>query len=183
MNKIKTNQKGMTLIEVLIVMVIVGVLIIPMWQLFDVNNTLTVKQRERSEAKNISVMIQDYISNELKMASIVSYSSGPIVIPTDSQCIYLSPTQGLVHKVTSASEKIVFNKDILAPYQVDIAFEQPGPGVKRSTEIVVTVKKDDGGTIKTLYQNKSSVQSINILKDANKIPVSSGSYVVFTKPY
>lgn len=183
MDKIKNNQRGITLVEVIVVTAIVAILIIPMWQLFDVNNTLTVKQRERSEAKNISVMIQDYISNELKMASTVSYSSGPIVIPTESQCIYLSPTQGLVHKVTSTSEKIVFNKDILQPYQVDIVFEQPGPGVRKNTDIIVTVKKDDGGTIKTLYQNKSSVQSINILKDDNKIPVSSGSYVVFTKPY
>lgn len=171
------SRKGITLIEVIVVMAIIGILLISIGQIFITNTQLTIKTNDRIQAKDEVLIIQDFIFDRVKYSSHINITS--IAAPTigDVQSIFVD-SRGLIHR-TNSGDRVIFSQQALGRHTINLHFSSTTASNK-STIISVTAGQMNGGTIKPIYKGNTSVKCINMTTAS--VPSTSGSVIEFVIP-
>jgi len=106
------NQSGMTLVEILVVMVMMGILTTGIYNLFRVHNLMAAKQEETTHMQQelLSVMVQ--ISEDLRMCGYSTGSGANVgfnATATDSTSVYCTKQQTGPSGNTNTEIGYIFN--------------------------------------------------------------------------
>lgn len=173
----RTKQmKGITLVEVVVVMAIIGILLGPILETVNTNLRLNREANERSNAKDVALLVQEYIYSQVKWANRVEYSTSPL---SGYENIYIDSTQGLMHKV-GANERVIYSKGALHNFNVTLEFKRVSMLEDRLTALKVTVSKINNGISENLYTNSTSINAINMT--SGSIPNTVGKVIAFKVP-
>lgn len=173
----RRTSNGMTLLEILVVIVILGILIVPISGMIITNINLTTRAKERALAKDAAVIVQQYISNQVKFANDVSYASTVSAPGATTQSIYID-SRGLVHQKNSDT-RIIYNQDLLKPYQLELEFKKESAKV---TQLTITAYKITNGTREILYSGQTNIKAVNMLTGAIPASPTTGSVIEFVVP-
>lgn len=169
----KSKQKGITLLEVIVVIAIIGILLGPIFDTMMTNMRLSREANERTNAKDVALLVQEYIYNQVKWADKVEYSDAPTSM---GQSIYIDATKGLVHK-KDENENIIYSKKAMDNVDVSIAFKKLSTTQDTLTRMQITVGKIENGISKVLYTTNTSIKSINIF--SGSVPDTTGKVINF----
>ena len=173
----RTKQtKGITLVEVVVVMAIIGILLGPILETVNTNMQLNREANERANAKDIALLVQNYIYSQVKWANKVEYSTSPL---SGYENIYIDSGQGLIHKV-GANERVVYSKGALHNFNVTLEFKKVSIMEDTLTDVKVIVSKINNGINEHLYTNNTSMDAINMT--SGSIPNTSGNVIAFKVP-
>nr|WP_307990427.1 prepilin-type N-terminal cleavage/methylation domain-containing protein [uncultured Niameybacter sp.] len=171
------NKKGMTLVEIVIVMAIVAILIIPIGEMFITGTRIVARTKDRAYAKDTVLMVQDYVVNRLKFARNIDITSIPTTPSTTIQNIYID-ARGLIH-CTASGEKIVYDRNFMGDNIISLEFNK-SPSNNKVIDVTVSAKRNDGGVIEEIYKVKTGVRCINMTTAS--VPSTSGSVIEFIIP-
>lgn len=197
----KRREQGITLVEVIVVMALVGFLMIPIYTLMDTNNKISERTSDLIAAQNIATSIYDFIEEELRYANTIEIGSTVVDklkinisepdSVTNSKKAYSMVVDANEFKyyttVSPRIERVVFDADYMQGLNVSIDFSQminPSSGLAYTDRIslVIDVKRIDGIEYR-LGPTTIMVENIKVSqRPGDRIGGTSGSVVNYTLP-
>lgn len=74
MNKLKLNNKGLTLVEVIVTIAIIGVILPVVYSIFSLGNISFISTRDRGLSQQEARILAEHLNNELRYATDISNS-------------------------------------------------------------------------------------------------------------
>lgn len=176
--KSRITSKGMTLLEIIVVMAIICILIIPIGNLIINNQNLSNRIRDLSMAKDIALTVQQYVVEEVKMANAIKYVDAIPAIPTETNVYSLFIHNNELIKQDYLGQDIILSQDYFYPYKIYISYTK---GLSdKITNLAISVNKMRRGIEKEIYVTRTSVKSINMFNGS--INGTTGNIVEYIIP-
>lgn len=156
------TKNGFTLIEIVVVILISSIIMLASFEVFNVSNNIILKSTDKIEAKNIALLVEESIVNELKFANNIYVGKAKpgngewkrIVSPAGGEDFLLD-------------EKLIISKDLISPFQLQITFRgnmeeiEGGNRFNHLVEVVIKVKKNSSP--KEIYTLTRTIRLENMM--------------------
>lgn len=147
---------GMTLIEVVVVLAILGILLVPMLDISYKEVQLMMDTKEKTEAKDVVNIMDHYIYKRVAFAQKITLSSTPVGSIGEkikTQSIFLNSDGDLVHRVVNAitgqlEDHTIISKKGMTKYDVSFKVTK-----ENSDEIKIIIKVTDPSDGKVISEN------------------------------
>lgn len=183
------NRKGMTLIEVLVVIVIVGIMIGPVIRTINSSSKILAKTEQSANAKMIANNIFQYIENKVKYANVILIGDirvpelestlGDATTKKDAQTLVVEGEELKYYQSVVGTAKVIFDKK----YMAGMALETKYKKVDVNTISVEIIMKKGGEKIHALGPNKIKLENINTaIRADDRIDGTEGSVINYIMP-
>lgn len=176
------NKKGITLIEVIIVIAIIGLLMMPMYDMMVTNNSIVRRTNEVILAKDTVLLVQQILLNQIQLATEMEIRGNePTLTQAQQRSIYIDTNGDLILKSGPEPniKRILCSKSLMGDYNVGITYS-----TSNGTILKVIIQAKKGSEV--LYKNDFSTELMNLETDEHdsKITVtgSTRDYIKYTLP-
>lgn len=171
---INRNYKGITLVEMIVVIAIIGIMLVPLYGVLETNKSIVDRTEDSANAKVIANTVYAFIEQKLKYAQTISTSD---TIETTQYAIKIDQNQILYYSPETHVEQLVFDQTYFEEFGIEVSFNKV-PTIDNQMEISVVITLPSGDTY-TLGPNK--LELIN--GDSAHINITTGDKVInYTLP-
>jgi prepilin-type N-terminal cleavage/methylation domain-containing protein len=169
------NQSGMTLVEILVAMVMMGIIITGIYNLFRVHNLMAAKQEETTMMQQELLTSLADISDEIRMCGFSRSKTSPFGLnasATNATSIYCTREISFSNNSTNIiGYRLDNQKQILVYIPTTDTWE---PAASNISDLRFTYYDDEGNTIEPNATNLSDVRIVEINATAIPSPERSG---------
>lgn len=165
--KIKTS-KGITLLEVVIVIAIIGILMTPIYNIMFTNDKLVQKTANTITAKDAVVFVQQVLLEQIELATTmqIGRTTGAVVLEelstSNERALYMEGGELILQKggVSPNTQQSLCSEQLLGGFDIDIQYTDKADDV-----LEVSISATKGSEI--LYTEKIVTKLMNFKTDTN----------------
>ena len=175
------QRKGMTLIEVLIVVGLIGIISVPLIQLFLSGQKQFVVHQNILSEKSRCMVLQEKIKDEILLAKSVRLvqEGKSFSLKSDEIALYLKKRDSGYYELIketgknngSSDQQVLLNEDYLKTYNLNMDFKLKGYS-KKALEVII--KEAD-------YQIDTAIQLLNLNQVTEHVEEKEGQILIYTK--
>lgn len=175
LKSILLQKKGLTLIEVLVVISLIGMLSLPLIQFLLSGQKQFVSHQDTLSEKSVFILLQEKIKDEVLLAKSIRIvdENTPFSLEEGEAALYLKEESGQYElvKKTAGAEQVLLNKDYLKISSMAISFNLKAYGQK-ALEVMI-----DGEN----YQIDTAFQLPNFKQGVENAEETQGEILIYKK--
>ncbi|MBU3810639.1 MAG: prepilin-type N-terminal cleavage/methylation domain-containing protein [Candidatus Niameybacter stercoravium] len=181
LNNLLLQRKGMTLMEVLIVMGLIGIISVPLIQVFFSGQKQFVVHQNILSEKSRCMVLQEKIKDEVWLAKNVRLvqEAKSLSLKSDEVALYLKKKDSGYYELiketgkanSSSEQQVLLNEDYLKTLDLNMNFKLKGSS-KKTLEVII--KEAD-------YQIDTAIQLLNFNQGTDNVEGTEGQILIYTK--
>ncbi|MGL5676983.1 MAG: prepilin-type N-terminal cleavage/methylation domain-containing protein [Cellulosilyticaceae bacterium] len=182
-----SNHKGITLLEVVIVIAIIGILTVPMYNIMFTNDKLVNRTSKMITAKDAVVFVQQALLEQIEVANSMQIGRSPGAttlseLTTSSQrALYFTDGELVIQKGNAIpnTTQSLCSKSLLGNYEIIIEYT-----TKSNVSVEISISAKEGSEL--LYNEKIVTSLMNLKTDVNDEKIvttgSNRNYIQYSLP-